>query len=89
MRKACRKIVAMVIACILFTSLFTSTAYAAQYIYYDGGLSSATVDVENRLSYYGVFIALMGSTMIHGTDYTLHKTVNLFFGEEQENLKLN
>lgn len=60
MRKACRKIVAMVITCILFTSLFTSTAYAAQYIYYDGGLSSATVDVENRLSYYGVFSYCIG-----------------------------
>ena len=32
-----------------------TAVYAASYIYYDGGLKSATVDVENRLSNSSVY----------------------------------
>ena len=39
---------------LVLTSMFTTVAFAAQYIYYGGGLQNPAVEVENRLSY-GIF----------------------------------
>lgn len=39
------------VTCIILTCLFTATVFAAQYIYYDGGLKDGWVEVEDRLDY--------------------------------------
>ncbi len=48
------KAMASLISCLLLTSIFTSVAYGAQYIYFEAGSVSPAVEVENRLSY-GIF----------------------------------
>ena len=44
-----------ILLCLVFCFSFSTAVYAASYIYYDGGLKSATVDVENRLSNSSVY----------------------------------
>lgn len=48
MRKKIKKLSKNLLSVILFFS-FSMVAYAATYIYYDGGLKNAVVEVENRL----------------------------------------
>lgn len=45
------KIMFPILLCMVLTSIFTTVVFAAQYIYYDGGLRNPTVEVEDRLSY--------------------------------------
>ncbi len=54
MRRKLSKIIIPMLLCVLLTSMLTTVAFAAQYIYYDGGLLNPAVEVENRLSY-GIF----------------------------------
>jgi len=54
MKRNLKKSLVLVFTCILMTTVFTTVAFAAQYIYYDGGLLNASVEVENRLNY-GIF----------------------------------
>ena len=49
MRKKGKRLV-NVILCLMLSFAFSTVVYAASYIYYDGGLKSASVEVENRLS---------------------------------------
>ena len=49
MREKTKKL-SSILLCLVFCFSFSTAVYAASYIYYDGGLKSATVDVENRLS---------------------------------------
>ncbi|MGX8797863.1 hypothetical protein ACR6HW_17670 [Fusibacter sp. JL298sf-3] len=51
MKEKNRKRLAGVFMFCLLTTLFTSLAYTAQYIYYGGGLLNPSVEVEDRLSY--------------------------------------
>ena len=46
-----KKILLMITLCLVMTMVFSTTVFAAQYIYYGGGLKNPTVEVENRLSY--------------------------------------
>ena len=48
MKRKLSKILVPVLMCLVLTSVFTTVAFAAQYIYYDGGLLDPAVEVENR-----------------------------------------
>lgn len=54
MREKTKKL-SSILLCLVFCFSFSTAVYAASYIYYDGGLKSATVDVENRLSNSSVY----------------------------------
>jgi len=51
MKKFIIKSFNLMVTCIILTCLFTATVFAAQYIYYDGGLKDGWVEVEDRLDY--------------------------------------
>lgn len=51
MERGIKKVLALLLSVFLMLTLLTTVAFAAQYIYYSGGLLNPKVDVENRLSY--------------------------------------
>lgn len=51
MKHKLSKNIVPVLLCIVLTSTFTTVAFAAEYLYYNGGLLNPAVEVEDRLDY--------------------------------------